>query len=325
MALHTDAFAELDRELRFFPLGVDDPRTLSREQIAHYNDKGYVYPIDIFSAAEIAEIRRYFDGLLESAQAAGWNSYEMTNWHKQCRGVWDIVTEGRILDYIEDLLGETVILRHSHFFAKLPGDGKRVSWHQDASYWPLSPSKVVSAWLAIDDVDVGNGALHVIPGSHRDAQIAFADSAPEENNVLQQTVPDAEAHGDAGGAGVAGRADLAAQRLDPARLGAQRVHPATLRPGDALPLVGRAGVPGLEPALDRLPGRGTQRPLGEPPAARVGRHPGEGRGLTPVCATRWASTRRCRGGTGSRRTRRPDDWRSACRRRVRRGGRRRPS
>ena len=196
MALHTDAFAELDRELRFFPLGVDDPRTLSREQIAHYNDKGYVYPIDIFSATEIAEIRRYFDGLLESALAAGWNSYEMTNWHKHCRGVWDIVTEGRILDYIEDLLGETVILRHSHFFAKLPGDGKRVSWHQDASYWPLSPSKVVSAWLAIDDVDVGNGALHVIPGSHRDAQIAFADSAPEENNVLQQTVPDAEAHGD---------------------------------------------------------------------------------------------------------------------------------
>ena len=177
MTLHTDAYPALDRELRFFPLGVDDPRTLSREQIAHYNEKGYVYPIDIFSPAEIAEIRRYFDGLLESALAAGWNSYEMTNWHKHCRGVWDIVTQGRILDYIEDLLGETVILRHSHFFAKLPGDGKRVSWHQDASYWPLSPSKVVSAWLAIDDVDVENGALQVIPGSHRNAQIAFADSA----------------------------------------------------------------------------------------------------------------------------------------------------
>ena len=176
MTLHTDAFAELDRELRFFPLGVDHPRTLSREQIAHYNEKGYVYPIDIFSADEIAEIRRYFDGLLESALAAGWNSYEMTNWHKHCRGVWDIVqTESRILDYIQDLLGETVIIRHSHFFAKLPGDGKRVSWHQDASYWPLSPSKVVSAWLAIDDVDIGNGALQVIPRSHRNAQIAFAD------------------------------------------------------------------------------------------------------------------------------------------------------
>ena len=196
MTLHTDAFAELDRELRFFPLGVDDPRTLSREQIAHYNEKGYVYPIDIFSAAEIAEIRRYFDGLLESALAAGWNSYEMTNWHKHCRGVWDIVTESRILDYIQDLLGETVIIRHSHFFAKLPGDGKRVSWHQDASYWPLSPSKVVSAWLAIDDVDIGNGALQVIPRSHRNAQIAFADSAAEENNVLNQTVANPEAYGD---------------------------------------------------------------------------------------------------------------------------------
>ena len=26
-----------------------------------------------------------------------------------------------------------------------------MSWHQDSSYWPLSPSKTVTAWLAIVD------------------------------------------------------------------------------------------------------------------------------------------------------------------------------
>ena len=107
------------------------------------------------------------------------------------------MTESRILDYVQDLLGETVILRHSHFFAKLPGDGKRVSWHQDASYWPLTPSKVVSAWLAIDDSDVENGAMQVIPGSHRNAQVAFEESSAEENNVLNQTVRNPEQYGDA--------------------------------------------------------------------------------------------------------------------------------
>ena len=80
-----------------------------------------------------------------------------------CGGVWDIVTNRRIIDAVSDLLGDTVVLRHSHLFAKLPGDPKRVSWHQDASYWPLTPSRVVSAWLAIDDTAVDNSAMQAIP------------------------------------------------------------------------------------------------------------------------------------------------------------------
>ena len=89
-----------------------------------------------------------------------------------------------------------VVLRHSHLFAKLPGDPKRVSWHQDASYWPLTPSRVVSAWLAIDDTDVDNSAMHVIPGSHHHAQLTFHNSAEEENEVLFQTVDNAADYGD---------------------------------------------------------------------------------------------------------------------------------
>ena len=195
MTIQTDAFPELDRVKKFFPLGVENTQLLTKAQIDQYNDQGYLFPFDIFSAEEITEIRSYFDDLLPKAMAAGWNSYEITNWHKHCRSVYDLVTNSRILDYVQDLLGETLILRHSHFFAKLPGDGKRVSWHQDASYWPLTPSKVVSAWLAIDDTDVENGAMQVIPGSHKNAQVAFEKSSKTENNVLNQTVHHPEKHG----------------------------------------------------------------------------------------------------------------------------------
>lgn len=196
MATHIDAYPDLNRDLRFFPLGVAQPERLERAQIDEYNARGFLCPIDVFDASEIAAIREYFDELLPKALAAGWNSYEIVNWHKHCRGVWDIVTDPKILDVVQDLVGDTVICRHSHFFTKLPGDGKRVSWHQDASYWPLSPSKVVTAWLAIDDVDEENGAMKVIPGSHRDAQIPFLESDQGENNVLNQTVPDAEERGE---------------------------------------------------------------------------------------------------------------------------------
>ena len=197
MTQHTNAFPELDRDLRFIPLGVDEPRVLTPGQIRRYNEMGHLFPIDIFSPGEVAEIRGYIDDLLARALAAGWDNYQVVNWHKWCRGIWDIVTDSRIIDVVSDLLGETVILRHSHLFAKLPGDPKRVSWHQDASYWPLTPSRVVSAWLAIDDVDIDNSAMHVIPRSHHHAQLTFRDSTAAENNVLFQTVDNAADYGDA--------------------------------------------------------------------------------------------------------------------------------
>lgn len=34
----------------------------------------------------------------------------------------------KLLDLVSDMLGDTVICRHSHFFAKLAYDEKRVSW-----------------------------------------------------------------------------------------------------------------------------------------------------------------------------------------------------
>ena len=197
MTQHTNAFPELDRDLRFIPLGVEEPRVLSPAQVRRYNEVGHLFPIDIFSPGEVAEIRGYIDDLLAGALAAGWSSYEVVNWHKCCRGIWDIVTEPRIIDVVADLLGDSVILRHSHLFAKLAGDAKRVAWHQDASYWPLSPSRVVTAWLAIDDVDVDNAAMQVIPRSHHHAQLAFRDSTTAENSVLVQTVDDPGDYGDA--------------------------------------------------------------------------------------------------------------------------------
>ena len=72
-------------------------------------------------------------------------NYQVVNWYKCFRSIWDIVTDSRNIDVVADLLGGTVVLRHSHLFAKLAGDLKRLSWHQDASYWPLTPSRVVSA------------------------------------------------------------------------------------------------------------------------------------------------------------------------------------
>ncbi|MCE2415845.1 phytanoyl-CoA dioxygenase family protein [Candidatus Poribacteria bacterium] len=193
----TDAMPELNRTLQFFPVENENPSTLTHAQIEQFNEKGFISPLDVFSEAEMAEHRAYFDQLMEKALAAGMNSYSINGWHTTCPGIHDLITEGRILDYVQDLLGETLICWGTHYFCKLPGDVKQVSWHQDASYWPLSPSKTVTVWLAIDDAAVENGAMTVIPKSHLHGQIAFEPSTAEEKNVLGQTVHGATQYGDA--------------------------------------------------------------------------------------------------------------------------------
>ena len=197
MAKHTDAFPELDRVLKFHPLGISELQKLTRAQIDHFNERGYLFPLDVFGPEEIADHRAYFDDLLAKAQAAGWDSYGINGWQHHCVGIYDLATDDRILDVLQDLLGENLVLRGTHYFAKMPGDSKRVSWHQDASYWPLTPSKTVTVWLAIDDADLGNGAMQFIPGSHVHGQIEFTESQKDENNVLDQTVGNAESYGDA--------------------------------------------------------------------------------------------------------------------------------
>lgn len=96
------------------------------------------------------------------------------------------------MSYVKDLLGEDVIGWGSHFFCKMPGDGKRVSWHQDASYWPLTPSKAVTVWLAIDDATVENACMRFIPGSHWFGHLTYTLTENDDSNVLNQTVAGVE-------------------------------------------------------------------------------------------------------------------------------------
>jgi chlorinating enzyme len=190
-----DEIQSLERDLRFHSTVNEAPKHLSGQQIEHFNQQGYVAPIAIFDTAEITEIRHYFDDLLEQVVAEGGNSYSISSAHLKYGRVHDILTNDRIIDYVADLLGDDVIGWGSHFFCKMPRDGKSVAWHQDASYWPLSPSKAVTVWLAIDDADQENACMKFIAGSHHHGHMTYRPSGSHEDNVLNQTIENPEQYG----------------------------------------------------------------------------------------------------------------------------------
>ncbi|HLQ43143.1 MAG TPA: phytanoyl-CoA dioxygenase family protein, partial [Planctomycetaceae bacterium] len=157
---------QMQRDLRFYPSPVTDPQVLSREQVAQFNRDGYVSGLRVFDEPQTRLNRQYFDQLLAKVLASGGDSYSISTAHLKYGSVYDLITNPRIVDCVADILGPNLIGWGSHFFCKMPQDGKSVAWHQDASYWPLTPSKTVTVWLAIDDADRQNACMKFIAGSH---------------------------------------------------------------------------------------------------------------------------------------------------------------
>lgn len=191
-----DELAGMERDLSFHPSVTAHPKTLTAEQIVRFNRDGYLMPFRFFTESEAADLRAYFDKLLAKYAAEGKDSYSISSAHLRHGRVWDVLTNPKIVAVVTDLLGPSVVGWGSHFFCKMPGDGKTVAWHQDSSYWPLTPAKAVTVWLAIDDADRGNACMKYIPRTHTLGHLTYQMKETDDSNVLNQTVPNVEQYGE---------------------------------------------------------------------------------------------------------------------------------
>lgn len=188
--------AKINRELKFFPCQNKNPEMLTIAQIEGFNRDGFIRRIKIFDKSEIAEQRASFDELLAKVEAAGGNSYSISTAHLSCGKVYDLLGHLRIATCVSDLLGENMIGWGSHYFCKMPHDGKTVTWHQDAAYWPLTPSKTVTVWLAIDDADTENACMRFIPGSHLNGCLPHQSAESLDIEVLDRLIRGMEQFGE---------------------------------------------------------------------------------------------------------------------------------
>ncbi len=186
------------RDLRFFPGKPAEARTLWPAQVEQFNRDGFLRGLPAFGRAEIGRIRGYFDDLLETVLSADdrRNAYSINTYHLVCAGLYDLLHERVLLDYVEDLIGPTFGCWGSHLFCKLPRDRMEVPLHQDATYWPLTPSRSVTVWLALDDADEDNAAMQFVPGSHRLGPLPHDELPLDGSRVLKRQVIDPEGRGE---------------------------------------------------------------------------------------------------------------------------------
>ncbi|SNS49329.1 phytanoyl-CoA hydroxylase [Noviherbaspirillum humi] len=82
----------------------------------------------------------------------------------------DWAEDPRIAAALAQLFGEPVRLtlaHHNCVMTKHPRFSTATGWHRDIRYWSFLRNDLISVWLALGDEVESNGALKVIPGSHR--------------------------------------------------------------------------------------------------------------------------------------------------------------
>ena len=94
--------------------------------------------------------------------------------HLRDPSVFDVCTHPSVVRRAAQLLRlPRVALFKSRFHVKLPGKNEEVPWHQDVGaknggYYPDGrPVPSVTCWMALDRVTAENGAVQVLPGSHK--------------------------------------------------------------------------------------------------------------------------------------------------------------
>jgi phytanoyl-CoA hydroxylase len=84
------------------------------------------------------------------------------------KGVFnDFIKNKRLLDLLEDILGENIDCFLSQYIFKNPGAWGQ-PWHQDSSYFPFDRYPQVGAWIATSPATIENGCLVILPGSHKE-------------------------------------------------------------------------------------------------------------------------------------------------------------
>ena len=132
--------------------------------VDQYEKDGYVIVRDVLDENLIAEARDHVDWLLE--KNPGVRPEALGHHYMTQDAFWvRLVSDDRLLDVAEQFLGPDLGLFASHYIAKPPYTGKAVPWHQDGSYWPLDPMRVITFWLSFDLSNEENGCLKVIPGT----------------------------------------------------------------------------------------------------------------------------------------------------------------
>ena len=154
---------------------------LTDAQREAYERDGFIVVPDVFSSAEIDELRRVTDEFVRNAASIAANDdvYDLEDTHSPQEprvrrlkaphlihpAYFRASRNDRVVAILKELWG-SVRFDTGKLNMKSAGYGAPVEWHQDWAFYPHTNADLAAVGIMLDDVDEQNGPMMVVPGSH---------------------------------------------------------------------------------------------------------------------------------------------------------------
>lgn len=146
--------------------------------IDEYRELGVTKINNIFSDEDLSQISVEIDRLKELAVGMPSGSY--VNFADKEKGIINSIhrleefdtslrnfaESDKVKGVAEACVGKDPILFSIQLFLKPAGKGLATPAHQDNAFWHLSEPGGITIWIALDDVNLENGAVQFVPRSH---------------------------------------------------------------------------------------------------------------------------------------------------------------
>lgn len=154
---------------------------LSAAQVAEFDRQGYLNAGLVLSESEVDELCVELEAVIAGRTARPPVSLRNLSGRDdspvwQVVNIWEaseayarLVHHPTVVGMVSQLIpAEAIRLWHDQIQYKPPRDGGTNMWHQDGPLWSvLGATSMVTAWIALDEVDTANGCMSLVPGSHR--------------------------------------------------------------------------------------------------------------------------------------------------------------
>jgi phytanoyl-CoA hydroxylase len=156
---------------------------LTKAEVEQYHELGYLVVPDVFDPALLSDVRRRVDEIVADAGKVTSHTdvYDLEDSHtpekprvrriktphKHFPFFAELTRDPRITGILTQLIGPNIRLHGSKLNMKSAGYGAAVEWHQDWAFYPHTNDDVLATGLYLDDCDMENGPLLVLPGTHK--------------------------------------------------------------------------------------------------------------------------------------------------------------
>jgi len=157
------------------------PRILTQEQREHYFEQGFIGVQSLVPADMLAELVAVTNEFLDASrtETGSGRVFDIGPGHSKDAPVlrrlkqpddqhdayWRFAA-GFLADVAADIAGPNVVYHHSKLNFKWFDESDTVKWHQDIQFFPHTNYNVFTIGCYLEDTNMENGPLAVLPGSH---------------------------------------------------------------------------------------------------------------------------------------------------------------